>query len=337
MKKAQLGYRVSLITLILLAIGGCRFNETDDDDLALDDLSGGSEPENAAPSIWGEPGSLTLVGGWYSFRPEASDNDGDALEFSVENKPDWAEFDSLSGTLQGVPRAEDVGIAGNIVISVTDRNSVVSLPSFAIVVKQVQVADDGSDNGDVGEETPPASSSPPVIYGEPNTSAVVDSVYSFQPEAEDEDGDDLSFSIVNKPSWASFDTTTGALEGRPAANDVGTTDPIEVSVSDGSSISALAGFTITVEQAGPVSFTIAWQPPTENEDGTALTDLAGYRIYYGTSSGKYSEEVRLDSPGLTSYVIDNLAPGTYFLVMTSVNSRDMESKATPELKFEVGT
>jgi Putative Ig domain len=332
MKKAQLGYRVSLITLILLAIAGCRFNESDDDDLALDDLSGVSDPQNAAPSIWGDPESLTLVGGWYSFRPEASDNDGDALEFSVENKPDWAEFDSLSGTLQGIPGAEDAGIAGNIVISVTDRNSVVSLPSFAIVVKQVQGADDGS-----GDDRPPASSSPPVIYGEPNTSAVVDSVYSFQAEAEDEDGDDLSFSIVNKPSWASFDTTTGALEGRPAAKDVGTTDPIEVSVSDGSSISALDGFTITVEQAGPLSFSIAWQPPTENEDGTPLTDLAGYRIYYGTSSGKHPEEVRLDSPGLTSYVIDNLAPGTYFLVMTSVNSRDMESKPTPELKFEIGT
>jgi Putative Ig domain len=330
MKKAQLAYRVSLITLILLAIGGCRFNETDDDELSIDEATGDSATRNAAPSIWGKPAPISLVGDWYSFKPEASDNDGDALEFSVVNKPDWAEFDSLSGTLQGVPRAEDIGIAGNIVISVTDRNSVVSLPSFAIVVRQVQVADDDSEDNIPG-------SSPPVIYGEPNKSAVVGSVYSFQPEAEDDDGDELSFSIVNKPSWASFDTTTGALEGRPAEKDVGTSDPIEVSVSDGGSISALDGFTITVEQAGPVSFTIAWRPPTENEDGTPLTDLAGYRIYYGTSSGKYSEEVRLDSPGLTSYVIDNLAPGTYFLVMTSVNSRGMESKPTPELKFEIGT
>ena len=330
MKKAQLAYRVSLITLVLLAIGGCRFNDSDDDDLPLDDAGGGTGTLNAAPSIWGEPASVTLVGGWYSFRPEASDNDGDALEFSIANKPDWAEFDSLSGTMQGVPRAEDVGIAGNIVISVTDRNSVVSLPSFAVAVKQVQVADDEDEDSTPG-------SSPPVIYGEPNTSAVVNSVYSFQPEAEDEDGDELSFSIVNKPSWASFDTTTGALEGVPTEKDVGTTDSIELSASDGSSIAALAGFTITVEQAGPMSFTVAWQPPTENEDGTPLTDLAGYRIYYGTTSGKYSDEVLLNSPGLTSYVIDNLAPGTYFLVMTSINSRDMESKPTPELKFEIGT
>lgn len=330
MKKAQLAYRVSLISFILLAIGGCRFDHNDDEDLASNGASGGSGTLNAAPSIWGDPASVTLVDGWYSFSPEASDTDGDTLEFSVVNKPDWAEFDSLSGTLQGIPRAEHVGIAGNIVISVTDRNSVVSLPSFAIAVRQVQAVDDAGDDGFAG-------SSPPVIYGEPNKLAVVNSVYSFQPEAEDEDGDELSFSIVNKPSWADFDTTTGMLEGRPTEKDIGTTDPIELSVSDGSSISALAGFTITIEQAGALSFTLAWQPPTQNEDGTPLTDLAGYRIYYGTTSGKYTEEVALDSPGLTSYVIDNLAPGTYFLVMTSVNSRDVESRSTPELKFEIGT
>lgn len=332
MKKAQLAYRVPLIILILLAIGGCRFNEkTDEDDLALDDVTGGSGTRNEAPSIWGEPESLTLVGGWYSFQPEASDNDGDPLEFSVVNSPDWAQFDPSSGTLQGMPGADDVGMTRNIVISVTDRNSVVSLPSFAIIVRPVQ------DTGDDDDDEDTTGSSPPVIYGEPNTSAVVGSVYSFQPEAQDEDGDELSFSIVNKPSWASFDTTTGALEGQPGQEDVGTTDLIEVSVSDGSSISALAGFRITVEQAGPLSFTVAWKPPTENEDGTPLTDLAGYRIYYGTSSGKYSEEVQINSPGLTSYVIENLAPGRYFLIMTSVNSRDMESRPTPELEFEVGT
>jgi hypothetical protein len=64
--------------------------------------------------------------------------------------------------------------------------------------------------------------------------------------------------------------------------------------------------------------------------------LAGYRIYYGTVSGQYSEQIVLDSPGITSYAIENLAPGSYFLVMTSVNSSDMESRYTPELSFDLG-
>jgi hypothetical protein len=270
------------------------------------------------------------VGVWYSFQPEASDSDGDVLQFSVANKPDWAEFDSVTGSLQGIPGNEDIGLDDNIVISVTDSISVASLPSFGIAVTQVAIpVDDGGADA--------AVSSPPVIFGTPNRSAVVGSVYSFLPETHDEDGDDLSFSVVNKPSWASFDTTTGALEGRPTEADLGTTNTIELSASDGDSIAALAGFTITVEQAGPISFTVAWRPPTENEDGTPLSDLSGYRIYYGTTTGNYSEEVRLESPGLTSYVIENLVPGTYFLVMTSVNSRDMESKPTAELRFEVGS
>ena len=124
----------------------------------------------------------------------------------------------------------------------------------------------------------------------------------------------------------------GDVDVGAGAEDVGIAGNIVISVTDSNSVVSLPSFAIVVK-----AFTLAWQPPTENEDGTPLTDLAGYRIYYGTSSGKYSEEVLLDSPGLTSYVIDNLAPGTYFLVMTSINSRDIESKPTPELKFEIGT
>jgi hypothetical protein len=124
--------------------------------------------------------------------------------------------------------------------------------------------------------------------------------------------------------------------GRPTTADVGQTDSIELSATDGTSIAALAAFRITVEQVGPVSYTVNWSPPTENEDGSPLKDLAGYRIYYGTVSRQYSEEIVLDSPGITSYVIENLVPGRYFLVMTSVNLSDTESRHTPELSFDLG-
>jgi hypothetical protein len=46
--------------------------------------------------------------------------------------------------------------------------------------------------------------------------------------------------------------------------------------------------------------TLTWMPPTTNVDGTALDDLEGYRIYYGTSSGAYSNMIDLPTPGLTS-------------------------------------
>ena len=57
--------------------------------------------------------------------------------------------------------------------------------------------------------------------------------YSFTPTASDPDGNTLTFSIANKPSWATFNTGTGRLQGTPSAGDVGTTTGIVISVSDG--------------------------------------------------------------------------------------------------------
>lgn len=57
----------------------------------------------------------------------------------------------------------------------------------------------------------------PVISGSPPTSATVGRSYDFRPAARDANGDRLSFSIANKPTWASFSTRTGRLSGTPAA------------------------------------------------------------------------------------------------------------------------
>ena len=70
---------------------------------------------------------------------------------------------------------------------------------------------------------------------------------------------------------------------------------------------------------------MSWVPPTENEDNTTLTDLAGYRIYYGVSSGNYSDSIVIDNPGLSSYLIENLANATWYFSMTAVNLSGIES------------
>lgn len=333
MNKTKLASHVCVFTLSLLILGGCGPEEdaaADTDPAAVETPPGSRGTiDNASPQIWGAPETSATVGAAYYVQPEASDSDGDALEFSIANKPDWTVFDTVTGSLQGTPGSDDVGQDANIVISVTDQNSVSSLASFTIQVNQVYTPAEED-----GDEDP--VSTPPVISGTPNSAAVVNSLYSFLPEAGDADGDELSFSIVNKPQWASFDVTTGLLEGAPTDADVGESDVIEISVTDGSSIAALARFTIAVEQIGTSSFTLSWMAPTQNEDGSALTDLAGYRIYYGTTTANYSAKISLTSPGATTYVIENLAPGKYFLVMTSVNSDGLESEYTPELVFDLG-
>lgn len=335
MKTINFPTRISALLIALVLLGGCKILDESVESTPAEETAGndggGNDSVNSAPSIWGDPDTAILVGTSYVFQPEATDSDGDVLEFSIVNKPGWADFDTTSGVLQGIPGSQHVGQHGGIVISVTDQVSVVSLPSFSVTVEAVPAPPE-----DEEEEEEPANSAP-TISGAPNTSVVVDTQYSFTPDASDSDGDALSFSIVNKPVWATFNTTTGRLRGTPTSTHVGTTTAIEISVTDGNSIAALNRFGITVEPVGTASKTISWTPPTQNEDGSALTDLAGYRIYYGTSAGDLTEVIELNSAGITSYMIEDLALGTYYLAMTSFNSSDLESKRTAEISFELGT
>jgi hypothetical protein len=83
---------------------------------------------------------------------------------------------------------------------------------------------------------------------------------------------------------------------------------------------------------GAGSVTLNWQPPTQNTDGSPLTDLSGYNIYIGTTSSNYDYmEIRLDNPGLTAYVVENLEPGTYYFAATAFNSTGIESAFSGEM------
>src|SRR5690606_25379922 len=67
------------------------------------------EAANQPPEISGDPPASVLAGEAYSFQPEASDPDGDAVGFSIRGKPSWASFDTLTGRLSGTPDGSDVG------------------------------------------------------------------------------------------------------------------------------------------------------------------------------------------------------------------------------------
>ena len=83
------------------------------------------------------------------------------------------------------------------------------------------------------------------------------------------------------------------------------------------------------------ALTINWTAPTENTDGTPLTDLSGYDIHYGTSSGNYTQSVSVSNPGIATYVVDNLTPGTYYISVAAVNSQGTESPMSSEVTATV--
>jgi len=175
----------------------------------------------------------------------------------------------------------------------------------------------------------PVINNTPVISGTPSGSVVAGSAYSFQPSASDADGDTLSFSISNKPSWASFSATTGRLSGTPGSGSVGTYSNIVLTVSDGTASASLPAFSIRVD-APPVqtgSITLSWKAPVARSDGTplSLADIDGYRIHYGTSAGNYTNHIDLADGSAQSVVLTDLPVGTYYLVMTTYDVDGRES------------
>lgn len=171
----------------------------------------------------------------------------------------------------------------------------------------------------------------PTISGTPPTSVRAGTRYKFVPSARDADGNALTFSIASRPAWATFDTATGALYGTPSAGDVATYANIVISVSDGRSTARLPAFSIDVQAYSFGSASLSWLPPTDNIDGTVLTNLAGYRIYWGTQPSNYTSSASIMNPGITAYVVENLASGTYYFAATSVNTSGAESDRSPEI------
>lgn len=181
-----------------------------------------------------------------------------------------------------------------------------------------------------GSSTPPASNSAPTISGTPAAQVTVGQAYSFKPTAADANNDKLTFSIANKPVWANFDTSTGTLSGTPTA--AGFFSNISISVTDGLGSASLTTFNVTVNAASSSSTTgsatLSWTPPTERSDGSALTNLAGYKIRYGTSENELATLVTVDTAGVSSYVVDSLSAGTYYFVISAYDSTGAESRAS---------
>lgn len=81
---------------------------------------------------------------------------------------------------------------------------------------------------------------------------------------------------------------------------------------------------------GSGTASLSWSAPTQNTDGSSLTDLAGFRIYYGTNSGSYSNTVTLNSPYTRSYTISSLPANTYYMVVRAFDTANNEGPPSVE-------
>jgi hypothetical protein len=71
--------------------------------------------------------------------------------------------------------------------------------------------------------------------------------------------------------------------------------------------------------------TVEWLAPLTATDGSTLTNLAGYRIYYGTDVTRMTSRIEVKNPGVLSYTIEGLTPATYYFAVTAINAHGQES------------
>ncbi|MCS6125152.1 Ig-like domain-containing protein [Shewanella baltica] len=142
----------------------------------------------------------------------------------------------------------------------------------------------------------------PVISGTPTLSVNQDVSYQFTPTASDSVGDVLSFSIANKPAWATFNTTTGTLSGTPSNQDVGVTNGIIISVSDGALSASLPAFNLSVVNINDA-------PTISSTAITAATQDAAYSYTFAASDTDVGDTLTLSAVTKPSWLNFNVATG----------------------------
>jgi hypothetical protein len=176
-------------------------------------------------------------------------------------------------------------------------------------------------------QTTAGNSATVALQGTPPATATVGDQYSFQP-AVTTNSTTLSFTSTGLPAWLSLDSNSGVLAGTPSASDEGTTGHITITANAGGSTATSTPFTIRVQAPGPGasgSVKLSWLAPTQNTDGSPVTELAGYRIYYGTDPAELTELINIAGADSTSYVVDGLATGTYYFSVMAYNSSGFNS------------
>jgi len=125
------------------------------------------------------------------------------------------------------------------------------------------------------------------------------------------DGSESAASVASNTTSASNTETTAAVS----------------TPGSGSSVGTVAKVTPPIQTVNGVA-TLDWMPPTENNDGSALTNLAGYTVYYGTNRNDLSQSVKVSNPGLASYTVTGLTSGTWYFAVTSYSADGVESTRT---------
>lgn len=106
-------------------------------------------------------------------------------------------------------------------------------------------------------------------------------------------------------------------------------------VATGAGAGAGPGQGTGVAQGAGRPFTLSWQVPDRNEDGSPLATPPTFRIHYGRGSRDYQDTIELPERGASRHVFTSLEPGTWYLALTSVGPEGVESELSDEVVAQV--
>jgi len=261
----------------------------------------------AAMTVSAAPETTVTVGQEFRFVPTVQDGITANLQFAYINKPNWSKGYRGSGLIEGKPTQP--GVYANIQIVASDGLHYAWSKPFTITV----VAAAG---------TPSAPVSKASITGAPTTSAEVGKMYSFTPTLIATGDSKWTYSVSNKPAWATFNASTGTLSGTPTSATPATYEGIVIGVSNGTVSATLPAFGIDVEQPVLGTASLAWTKPVENASQPSLGQLKGYTIVYGKNPNAMNKQLTIGS-GATSAEIENLTAGTWYFKVAAISSSNV--------------
>ena len=151
----------------------------------------------------------------------------------------------------------------------------------------------------------------------------------------------MRFTGVGSPRIAPLALAALICVSLAACNDSGSsaagTSAAGVGASTGAGVSTSASGAGSAANPTDKSVTLSWSPPTQNSDGSSLSNLAGYTLHYGTSSEDYTGSIEITNPMTTSYAVNgsNFPPGKYYFAISAYNAQQVSSSLSGEISLTI--
>ena len=242
---------------------------------------------NRAPVINSVPSFVATPETLYQYQVTATDPEGEAIAYSLENAPLGVTMDLVTGLLEWTPSIDQVGVA-EITLKAVDPTGLGSVQTFSVAV---------------------ALNTAPTIESTPDPEVSAGDSYQYDVQASDAEGDRLSYRLVQGPAGMTIDSL-GRLIGDTTSADIGTFD-VEIEVSDSRGLTTSQSYQLAVSADTEAPMVTLIQNNTVVELGEAVTFQVNGTDNVGVESLALTIDgvpVALDANGRADVVLDGLTP-----------------------------